>query len=227
MARPPRSDVGDADARVRLVAAVDRDQVRGQRLDLAAVPQPAAVHARACRGSRSRRRSPGRWRHGHRRARGRPGPWRPLPGRAAASPRRGGTRRRPCCPAAPAAACSAALPSGTLSANAPLESKPIGFTQSIDDLARQRPGQRGQQVPVALPGHGGNHEICLGGRLLIHCPAQQRAAAESGRRRRSAVRVPRADDDRDARRSTGAWPARGPDRRSRPARRLPGRTRRE
>src|SRR5262245_50914679 len=41
--RLPPSDIGDPDAGVRLVAAVDADQVRGERLDLVGVAQPAAV----------------------------------------------------------------------------------------------------------------------------------------------------------------------------------------
>src|ERR1700734_112312 len=39
------SDVGDTQARVRLVAAIDRHQVGGEPLDLARVAQPARVDA--------------------------------------------------------------------------------------------------------------------------------------------------------------------------------------
>lgn len=42
-ARHHWSDVGDPHPGVSLVAAIDRDEVRGERLDLASVAQPAAV----------------------------------------------------------------------------------------------------------------------------------------------------------------------------------------
>src|SRR6266516_4039835 len=181
-----------------LIAAVDRDQIGGERLHLAAVAKPAGIDAtdpgdaRRERGDQVGRRpvvakhqhvlidrgdagveeQDGRHvvkRADHHRAGQHGGR---LLGRAAL-----GHRQRV------DAACV----------------EPEWVHAVDDDLARERLRQRGEQLPVALPRHGHDHHVRCPRRVLVGHPPDPRPTAEPGCRGSGALRAPRADDDGVAR----------------------------
>jgi len=142
---------------VRLVAAVNGDQVGGQGLDLAAVAQPARVDAAGAG-------DPGRqaWTVSVA-SRSSPSTSTSMsmvstPDQGAGPQTRGGTRPPPGCPAAaPRPARRAALGDRQRISAALVEAERVHAIHH--DLARQLRRQPGQQLAVAFPRHRGDHQV--------------------------------------------------------------------
>ena len=195
---------------VRLVAAVDRDQVGRERLHLVGVAQPPARRCRACR--RCGRRAPGRgrWRRGPHRAPARRCRPRSTSRPAAARPRGGGRRRTTGASGSSAAPAAAALPSSRRQGVGALLVEAERVDAVDDELAGEFLAQRLQGLAVAVPRHGDDHDVAAARALGVVGALD--AGAELGGH--CDARVPRPATRRRSWRPLGrtAWPARGPGR---------------
>src|SRR5215469_6219935 len=175
------SDVSDADPCVRLVPAVDGHQVRGQRLDLAAIAQPAAVyaaHAWDFAGQRDNQvsTSPIVAQDEDVEVHGVNLGVKQKLGRHMVERTDDGARgqyRRCLLRGAALGHPDRVRATGV---------KADGIDAVNNDLAGQRTGELAEQIRVTLPRNRRNQDVCFGGGLVIQTALDERTAAEVGRR---------------------------------------------
>jgi glycosyltransferase XagB len=186
-------DVGDAQPGVRLVAPVHRDQVGGQRLHLAAVPQPARVdptHPGDPLGQRLHQvgRVPLVAEHQHVQVElGHLGVEQHHGRHVVERADHGAGRKH-----------GRRLLSGAAFGHRDRVGAVVvepEWVHAVDhDLALERPGELGQQVAVALPRHRRDHQVGRAGGVLVGHAGHLRRVGDSGRRGGRALRLARADD---------------------------------